>query len=212
MNIISICKLHNFGGVNLFRIYVASKNEHKIREIKLVAPDSIELIPIDLDFGVVEDGETFLENSVKKAIEYGKIVNAPVVADDSGLSIDSLDGFPGVMSARYMEGAPYKEKMESIIQLMKNFKTLEERKAKFVCVATYFNPLKNFLVSVEGHIEGSIATEIRGQRGFGYDPIFVPIGYDKTFGELGEELKKVISHRSIAFKKLFSILKKIGEI
>lgn len=195
-----------------FTIYVASKNEHKAHEIKLVAPEFVELLNINTEIDVVEDGETFLENSVIKALEYGKHINQPVIADDSGLSISGLDGFPGVMSARYMEGASYTEKMESILQLMKNFKTPEERKAKFVCVASYFNPINNFLISVEGYIEGTIAYEIRGTQGFGYDPIFIPNGYDKTFGELGEEVKKHISHRSVAFKRLFNMLISVGEL
>lgn len=195
-----------------FKIFMASKNAHKLHEIKLIIPDFVELLSIDTEMDVVEDGETFLENSVIKAIEYGKHIDQPVIADDSGLSIDSLDGFPGVMSARYMENASYVEKMESILQLMKNFRTPEERKARFVCSATYFNPLNRFLISVEGFVEGTIATEIRGSHGFGYDPIFIPAGYDKTFGELGEEVKKKISHRSVAFKKLFDMLIKIGEL
>lgn len=195
-----------------FTIYIASKNEHKAHEIRLIAPEFVELLNINTEIDVIEYGETFLENSVIKALEYGKHTNQPVIADDSGLSIDGLDGFPGVMSARYMEGASYTEKMESILQLMKNFKTPEERKAKFVCVASYFNPHNNFLISVEGYIEGTIAYEIRGAQGFGYDPIFIPNGYDKTFGELGEDVKKLISHRSVAFKRLFDMLISVGEL
>lgn len=190
-------------------IYVASKNPHKIQEIQLVTPGHITLKPVDSDWTVDETGETFLENSVLKAIEYGKYVGSPVVSDDSGLSIDALDGFPGVMSARYLEGASYREKMESILELMKNVK---DRSAKFVCCATYYDPNKPFLISVQGEVRGYISHEIRGEKGFGYDPIFIPEGYDKTFGELGEDIKKYISHRSVAFKKLFEILSSLGLI
>jgi len=191
------------------KIYVASKNKHKIEEIKLVVPEFVELETVNWEMDVEETGETFIENSIIKALEYGKEIGQPVIADDSGLSIDVLGGFPGVMSARYLEGASYVEKMESILQLMRNY---EERSARFVCAATYFNPIKNFLISVEGYVEGTISREIRGNKGFGYDPIFIPKGYDKTFGELGEEVKKHISHRSVAFKKLFDTLMKVGEI
>lgn len=191
------------------KIYIASKNNHKIEEIKLVVPEFVELETVNWEIDVEETGETFIENSIIKALEYGKEIGQPVIADDSGLSIDVLGGFPGVMSARYLEGASYVEKMESILQLMRNY---EERNAKFVCAATYFNPIKNFLISVEGYVEGTISREIRGDKGFGYDPIFIPKGYDKTFGELGEEVKKHISHRSVAFKKLFEFLMKVGEI
>ncbi|ODN31254.1 RdgB/HAM1 family non-canonical purine NTP pyrophosphatase [Fervidobacterium thailandense] len=190
-------------------IYVASKNPHKVQEIQLVTPAHVTLKPIEGDWIVDETGETFLENSVLKAIEYGKYVGSPVVSDDSGLSIDALDGFPGVMSARYLEGASYREKMESILELMKNVK---DRRAKFVCCATYYDPRKPFLVSVQGEVHGHISYEIRGEKGFGYDPIFIPEGYDKTFGELGEDVKKHISHRSVAFKKLFDILSLLGII
>ncbi|WP_448375208.1 RdgB/HAM1 family non-canonical purine NTP pyrophosphatase [Fervidobacterium sp.] len=191
------------------KIFVASKNEHKVHEIKLLVPKFVELELIKTELDVEETGETFIENSIIKAIEYGKDVVQPVVADDSGLCIDVLGGFPGVMSARYMEGASYTEKMESILQLMKNY---EERTARFVCVATYFNPINNFLISVEGYVEGSISREIRGTQGFGYDPIFIPNGYEMTFGELGEAVKDKISHRSRAFKKLFELLIKVGEL
>uniref|UniRef100_A0A7C4VTV9 dITP/XTP pyrophosphatase n=1 Tax=Fervidobacterium thailandense TaxID=1008305 RepID=A0A7C4VTV9_9BACT len=190
-------------------IFVASKNPHKIQEIKLVTPDHVILRPIESDWTVEENGETFLENSVLKAIEYGKCVGGPVLADDSGLSIDALDGFPGVMSARYLEGASYREKMESILELMKNVKN---RSAKFVCCATYYDPNKPFLISVQGEVRGYISEEIRGEKGFGYDPIFIPEGYNKTFGELGEDIKKHISHRAVAFKKLFEILSSLGLI
>ncbi|MGQ9855838.1 MAG: RdgB/HAM1 family non-canonical purine NTP pyrophosphatase [Fervidobacterium sp.] len=190
-------------------IYVASKNAHKIFEIRQIVPEFVKLEPINTELDVEETGETFTENSVIKALDYGKEIHKPVIADDSGLSIDVLGGFPGVMSARYMEGASYVEKMESILQLMRNY---EDRKARFVCSATYFNPETNLLLSVEGYVEGTIAYEIRGDKGFGYDPIFIPDGYDKTFGELGEEVKNMISHRSRAFKKLFDLLLKIGEI
>lgn len=195
--------------IEKLRIYVASKNKHKIEEIKLVIPEFVMLATVDWEVDVEETGETFIENSIIKAIEYGKEIGQPVIADDSGLSIDVLGGFPGVMSARYLEDASYVEKMESILQLMRNY---EERSARFVCAATYFNPIKNFLISVEGYVEGTISREIRGDKGFGYDPIFIPKGYDKTFGELGEEVKKVISHRSVAFRKLFDALVKVGEI
>jgi XTP/dITP diphosphohydrolase len=191
------------------KIYVASKNKHKIEEIKLVIPEFVELETGNWEIDVEETGETFIENSIIKALGYGKEIGQPVIADDSGLSIDVLGGFPGVMSARYLEGASYVEKMESILQLMRNY---EERSARFVCAATYFNPIKNFLISVEGYVEGTISREIRGNKGFGYDPIFIPKGYDKTFGELGEDVKKHISHRSVAFKKLFDALMKVGEI
>lgn len=190
-------------------IHVATKNPHKVEEIRLVAPSFLELRPIGVDGVVEETGESYVENSILKALEYGKMIGAPVVADDSGLSIDALDGFPGVMSARYLEGAPYDEKMRSILRLMEH---VENRSARFVCSATYFDPATSFVLSVQGEVTGRIAFDIRGNRGFGYDPIFIPDGYNETFGELGDEVKKRISHRSVAFRKLFSLLQALGVI
>nr|WP_231555976.1 RdgB/HAM1 family non-canonical purine NTP pyrophosphatase [Thermotoga neapolitana] len=189
-----------------FRIYVATTNPHKVEEIKEIAPEWAEILPSPEKIEVIEDGETFLENSVKKAIVYGKKLKSPVIADDSGLVIYSLGGFPGVMSARFMEEYTYEEKMKTILKMLEG----KDRKAAFVCSATFFDFQRNLLVSVEDRVEGYIAEEIRGTGGFGYDPFFVPEGYDRTFGEM-PELKKKLSHRSRAFRKLFSILSKISE-
>lgn len=108
-----------------------------------------------------------------------------------------------------MEGRPYVEKMSKILDMLKD---KEDRSAQFVCVATYFNPKNGLLISVEGKVFGIISTEVRGTFGFGYDPFFIPDGYEKTFGELGDSIKKKISHRAKAFRKLFEILKEVKEI
>ncbi|PLV58749.1 RdgB/HAM1 family non-canonical purine NTP pyrophosphatase [Thermotoga sp. KOL6] len=188
-------------------VYIATTNTHKVEEIKEIAPEWIDLLPSPEKIEVVEDGETFLENSVKKAIVYGKKLKQPVIADDSGLVIYSLGNFPGVMSARFMEDYSYKDKMKTILRMLEG----KDRRAAFVCSATFFDPLKNILVSVEGRVEGKIAEEIRGNGGFGYDPFFVPDGFDRTFGEI-PHLKKKLSHRAQAFKKLFLILSKVLEV
>lgn len=188
-------------------IYIATSNLHKIEEIKQILKNveyRIKASPKKVE--VDENGETFLENSVKKAFIYGNILGEKVIADDSGLVIDYLGGFPGVMSARFMEGKSYIEKMQEILKRMKN---AENRSARFVCVASYYDPGDGILISAEGIVEGRIAYDIKGESGFGYDPIFIPDGYDQTFGELGEEIKMKISHRSKALKKLFSLIEKI---
>ncbi|AIY86346.1 MULTISPECIES: RdgB/HAM1 family non-canonical purine NTP pyrophosphatase [unclassified Thermotoga] len=187
-------------------VYLATTNPHKVEEIKMIAPKWMEILPSPEKIEVVEDGETFLENSVKKALVYGKKLKHPVMADDSGLVIYSLGGFPGVMSARFMEEHSYEEKMRTILKMLEG----KDRKAAFVCSATFFDPVENTLISVEDRVEGRIANEIRGTGGFGYDPFFIPDGYDKTFGEI-PHLKEKISHRSKAFRKLFSVLEKILE-
>jgi XTP/dITP diphosphohydrolase len=191
------------------KIYIATTNNHKIEEIKKILEDfEIEIEQSPKKIEVEEDGKTFIENSVKKAYYYANILDAPVIADDSGLVIDYLGGFPGVMSARFLEGKSYEEKMNEILKKLNN---ASDRSARFVCVASFYDPTEGILISAEGVIEGKIAWEIRGNGGFGYDPIFIPKGYDKTFGELGEEVKREISHRSRAFRKLFSILFKLKE-
>lgn len=199
--------LYSYHGGDNIVLFVATTNDHKVREIMEVAPEGVTLLPAPQRINVEEDGETFLENSVKKAIAYGKSLGQPVLADDSGLVVYSLNGFPGVFSARFMEEAPYSVKMEKILEMLEG----KDRRAAFVCCATFYDPGSNLLLSVEGKVEGRIAEKIRGCGGFGYDPIFIPDGYDKTFGE-APELKKQISHRSRAFRKLFHLLEEIGAI
>ncbi|SHE62429.1 dITPase [Marinitoga hydrogenitolerans DSM 16785] len=195
-------------------IYFATNNKHKLKEINEIKPKNFEIkgmFEILKSFDVNEDGKTFLENSIKKAIETAKILRAPVIADDSGLEIEILNGFPGIYSARFMENKSYKEKMKHILKKMENV-PFEKRLARFVCAATYYNPKNNILFSVEGEIKGKISYSILGKSGFGYDPIFIPEGETLTFGQLGQDIKNRISHRKRAFQKLFSILLNIPKL
>lgn len=189
-------------------LLLATKNRHKVGEIKKFVPENLKIVTLDelgIRQGMEENGETFTENASKKAIFYANLSNLPTIADDSGLVIDALNGFPGVRSARFMPNASYIEKMQMILRMLEG-KT--NRNARFVCAAAYYDPKGKLLVCAEGVVEGSIAEEIRGNFGFGYDPIFIPVGFSKTFGELGEE-KHTVSHRYRAFSKLFSILNAI---
>ncbi len=188
------------------QVYLASKNNHKLKEISLIVPEWVELEVSPIDVHVDENGETFYENSIKKALFYGFRLNKPVVADDSGLCIEALGSNPGVQSARYLEGKSYEEKMKILLEELKD---AQNRNAKFVCCASFFDPTKDILISVQEEVRGKIAFEIRGVNGFGYDPFFIPEGYDKTFGELGEEVKNQISHRAKAIRKLFEQVKKL---
>ncbi|WP_228288127.1 RdgB/HAM1 family non-canonical purine NTP pyrophosphatase [Thermosipho ferrireducens] len=189
------------------KIYVATTNLHKVEEIRRILHTiDVQLEVVPKKVLVEEDGESFFENSIKKAYYYGTILNLPVVADDSGLVIDSLGGFPGVKSARFLEGKSYKEKMLAILEKLKS---CSRRNARFVCVATFFDPEQGILLSAEGVIEGRIAEKIMGNNGFGYDPIFIPEGYDITFGEMPSKVKDEISHRSRAVRKLFRMINKI---
>jgi XTP/dITP diphosphohydrolase len=186
-------------------IYFATKNPHKFEEVSAIKPGDVEIkmLPSDVP-DAPEAGDTFLENALSKAIFYSKILKAPVISDDSGLVIDSLKGFPGIFSSRFMEGEDYRRKMEKILKMMEDEKN---RKAKFVCVAFFADVENGFVLSSKGEVHGSIAKEIRGSGGFGYDPIFIPERFDKTLGELGESVKNRISHRKRAFEKLFQYLR-----
>ncbi|GAB6189506.1 RdgB/HAM1 family non-canonical purine NTP pyrophosphatase [Marinitoga arctica] len=195
-------------------IYLATNNKHKLKEVNEIKPNNFEIkgmFEILKNFEVNENGKTFLENSIKKAIETAQVLRTPVIADDSGLEIEILNGFPGVYSSRFMENKSYKEKMKHILKKMENV-PFNKRTARFVCAATYYNPKNNFLFSVEGEIKGKIAYSILGKDGFGYDPIFIPDGETLTFGQLGQEVKNRISHRKKAFQKLFSILLNIPKL
>jgi XTP/dITP diphosphohydrolase len=179
-------------------------NKHKVEEISKIVPN----IPFKhiRDFSekweVEETGETFEENAMKKAVEAACYFGFLTVADDSGLEIKSLDNFPGVKSARFMVDNSYEEKMDKILTLMKEYKTEEERSAQFRTVACFYDPLENKKILAEGIVKGHISKEIQGKDGFGYDPIFIPEGFEKTFGELPETVKNSFSHRARAFKLL----------
>lgn len=159
--------------------------------VEIVSAAAIKGIP-----EVIEDGATFEENAVKKALSASAYADMAAFADDSGLEIEALDGRPGIHSARYAgEGADSAQKMEKVL---KELGTTERRNARFVCaIALAYRG--NLVATFQGEVSGSIATEPRGTHGFGYDPIFIPDGFDQTFGELPEETKERISHRARAF-------------
>ncbi len=195
-------------------IVVASNNEHKIREFKeILGGFGFQFISkAQAGVGhveVVEDGETFEENSYKKAYEIMKASGEISIADDSGLVVDCLDGAPGVYSARFSgrEGDD-KANNEKLISLLKDV-PFEERSARFVAVVTVVWPDGSFLAA-RGEVEGHMVTEEKGSGGFGYDPLFVPVGYDKTFGEFSAEEKNSISHRGKALRQLRQMMLEKG--
>ncbi len=180
------------------KIILSTSNPNKIKEISRII-DDIEWIPKNLK--IEEDGKTFEENALKKAKAAYELYG-PAVADDSGLEIYALDNFPGVHSARFMEGADYFAKNSKILEMMKDIPA-EKRGARFVCVAVYYDGAPHIF---KGVVEGSIAFSILGDGGFGYDPIFIPEGFDKTFGEMPSYQKDLVSHRSKAFRRLSAFL------
>ncbi|MCS7244629.1 MAG: RdgB/HAM1 family non-canonical purine NTP pyrophosphatase [candidate division WOR-3 bacterium] len=187
------------------KILISSRNKHKIEEIKNFFKDFkdiefLSLEDISLDIQIEETGKTLLENALIKAKKVHEITGMPVISDDSGIFIEALGGFPGVHSAEFQKGNP--DYLEKILELMKD---KENRSAYFHCVIVFINNNGESHV-FEGKVEGEIGFQIRGDKGFGYDPIFYykPIG--KTFGEIEMEVKNKISHRAIALKKLRDFL------
>ena len=191
------------------KIIIATNNQGKVREFKaMLTPLGYE--PVSLkDAGivaeVVEDGETFEENAHKKARAIYELCGCPVIADDSGLQVDFLDGAPGIYSARYAgEDATDKERCEKILSELEG---VDEgmRSARFMC-ALYciIDDEKEF--SVTGTLEGFIGTEMRGENGFGYDPIFM-VDEERSLAEMSAEEKNGISHRAAALKQLTDILR-----
>ncbi len=190
------------------KLVVATNNQGKVKELKkLLEPLGFEPVSLKdegIEIEVVEDGETFAENARLKAEAVYNIVHCPVIADDSGLEIDFLDGAPGIYSARYAgENATDKERMEKVLSELEG--TDESlRTARFVC-ALYCILDDETEYSVLGTCDGVIGTEPVGENGFGYDPIFVlPDG--RTMAELDASEKNEISHRANALRRLAEVL------
>ena len=186
-------------------ILIATKNEGKIREFKNILSrhkvNVLSLLDLESSPEIIEDGVTFEENAVKKSEAIFEFTGQAAIADDSGLEIDTLEGKPGVNSARFAgHSTPYDIKNGKILSMMKDVPE-SKRTARFKCVIAYSE--NNAANTFEGVCEGKIACEQKGTRGFGYDPIFIPDGYDKTFGELGENVKNRISHRAKALNQFY---------
>ena len=194
------------------KLIIASNNKHKIKEIKAILGarfDSIlSLAEAGIDHETVEDGTTFLENARKKAREIAEISGCPALADDSGISVDALDGAPGIYSARFAgENGGHGDDEANNDLLLKKLEGREDRGAHYTCAMVIAYPDGTELVA-EGYMYGDILTERHGTGGFGYDPIFRPVGYDVSVGEITDEEKNRISHRS---KALAMILEQLSE-
>ena len=188
------------------RILLASRNPGKLREFAGLLPD-LALIPWPAEAPEIpEDGAFFRDNASQKAtfgrdwwrLRGTESVDA-VLADDSGLCVDGLWGGPGVLSARFAGGLSNDEKNRALLGMLPPDAT---RVARFVCVLALAPMLEDELRFFEASVEGSLATEPRGQRGFGYDPIFMPEGFGQTFGELPDAVKAHLSHRAKAARAL----------
>ena len=186
-------------------IVFATHNLHKLEEVKTLLHSTITLLSLnDIDYkDEIEENETTLEgNALIKARTIFKSLQENCFADDSGLLVDALNGEPGVYSARY--AGSQKNDNDNMNKLLDKLKDIENRKAQFKTVLALILNEKEYLF--EGIVHGVIAHEKKGTQGFGYDPIFIPDGYSKTFAELTSSEKSTISHRSIALKKLITFL------
>jgi XTP/dITP diphosphohydrolase len=183
----------------------ATSNKNKVLEIKKVLPKEFNIKSLD-DIGfyeeVPENENTIEGNAIFKANYIYKKYNLNVFADDTGLEVDSLNGKPGVHSARY--AGISKNSADNINKLLKKLKNKKNRKARFKTIIALI--LNSKIHTFEGVVEGIITKKPKGENGFGYDPVFIPSGYTKTFGELSIEEKNSISHRSLAMNKLIDFI------
>jgi len=184
------------------RLIIATNNEGKVKEIKAILGDfydevlSLKDVGISLD--VVEDGETFLANAIKKAVEAATVTRCDTLADDSGLCVDALFGAPGIYSARYAgENVTYEDNNKKLLRQMEG---IGDRAAKFVCAVALV--LSGEVITVRGEVNGAIAQAESGENGFGYDPLFFVPELGQTFAQLSPEIKNSLSHRGRALEAL----------
>ncbi|HHT96927.1 MAG TPA: RdgB/HAM1 family non-canonical purine NTP pyrophosphatase [Clostridiales bacterium] len=183
------------------KFILASHNKNKIKEFREILKDTkIELISlIDLNDNeeIIETGNTFLDNALLKAKHISKKYNLPTIADDSGIEIKYLKNAPGIYSARYSSSGD----LANNLKVLKELEGVTDRYARFICVIAVYYPNDEYK-SFKGVWEGFIANTIKGNNGFGYDPIFIPNGYRSTVAELDENIKAKLSHRAKALQLL----------
>ena len=193
-------------------IVLATNNVNKVREIKALLHEYTVEVKSLAEFGLmpeaVEDGETFEENAYKKSLHYAKVLGLPCLADDSGLSVDALDGRPGVYSARY--AGEHATDADNCAKLLKEMEGQANRKAHFTCALSLAVPSGPAL-SWEASCHGEILQEKRGESGFGYDPVFFFPDFGKTFAEVPLEQKSSVSHRGKALKEFAAEFGKVAQ-
>lgn len=192
------------------KLVLATSNKGKVREIKAMCED-FEVIPytelID-EFEIIEDADTFKDNALLKAHAVFKALdddNVIVLADDSGISVEALNGAPGIYSARY--GGEEATDKDNLQTLMKNIKATGVDSSPAFYTAAMAIVTKTSERTVHGWMYGTALTQAQGEGGFGYDPMFIPLGFDKTLGELDDETKRKLSHRSKALSLARKVLK-----
>ena len=198
------------------KIVLATANTHKVIEFQRILNElvsDLELVPAS-DFldvpEVAETGATFAENALIKARAINDFTKLPALADDSGLVVDALNGAPGIFSARYAGlTATDAENVEKLLIEIKDISP-DLLFARFECAIALVDSQQNLELVVEGQMPGQVIKEVRGENGFGYDPVFVPQGLAKTSAELSDQEKDQISHRGIALRKIAVLLKQLA--
>ncbi len=184
-------------------IVFASNNHNKLKEIQMLVPKKIKVLSLnDIQFfeEIEETGDTLEENAAIKARAIFEFCQLPCFADDSGLMVEAINGQPGVKSARYA-GEPA-DNNKNMLKLLKALDSFTNRNAKFQTVICYKSTTHE--VYFNGEVSGEIISEMRGEKGFGYDPIFMPFGYQFTFAQMSQEEKNKISHRKKAIAKMLT--------
>ena len=188
------------------KLVLATNNAHKLEEVAAILGDQVELLSLN-DIGcqadIPETAETLEGNALLKSSYIYKNYHLDCFADDTGLEVKALNGAPGVYSARYAGGEGH-DAQANMLKLLHELDGKENRKAQFRTAISLILDGKEYLF--EGVIKGEIIKEKRGDSGFGYDPVFMPEGYDRTFAELGNDIKNQISHRALAVQKLCEFL------
>jgi XTP/dITP diphosphohydrolase len=186
-------------------LLVATHNAHKKEEIQQILENNFtvkSLTDYNIHEEIVEDGDSFNANALIKAKYCFEKTGIPSLGDDSGLAVEALDGRPGIFSARYAGDHDFAKNIEKVLTELEG---QENRKAYFITVLCYYD--ENGARYFEGRVHGNLLTENKGHKGFGYDPIFVPEGYDRTFAEMNPEEKNRISHRKQALDLFLDFLK-----
>ena len=188
------------------KLVFATNNAHKLEEVAAILGDQVELLSLN-DIGcqtdIPETAETLEGNALLKSSYIYKNYHLDCFADDTGLEVEALNGAPGVYSARYAGGEGH-DAQANMLKLLHELDGMENRKAQFRTAISLILDGKEYLF--EGVIKGEIIKEKRGDSGCGYDPVFMPEGYDRTFAELGNDIKNQISHRALAVQKLCEFL------
>lgn len=184
------------------KLVIASSNAGKIKEMGELLKDfdlELALKPPELD--IEETGKTFMANAILKASYIATTLKQWSIADDSGLMVNALNGQPGIYSARYG-----KTDFDRINRLLTELKDNIDRQAQFVCAIAIANPEGEIVIQTEGICQGEILTEVRGESGFGYDPIFFVPEFNQTFAQMSPDVKQKVSHRGQAFANLIPLI------